>query len=143
MSWRIYNRNTEFQTGDIIETNASKWFLVHFGVLFQKDGEWYVSHLPLKQSRPIIEKLDDFKKKRIIYRYFRDQLTEAYNDREILKRSEDLQKYEYDAINFNCEDYVKHIIEGVKLGFDLRLGIVITVIVTIVVVVVVIKLIRK
>lgn len=143
MSWHIYNKNTELKTGDIIETSASKWFLVHFGVIFFIDGVQYISHCPLKEGRPQIEKLSEFKTKRIIYRYFRSDLTECLSDEFILNRSEELQVNEYDAATFNCEDYVKHIAEGVKLGIDLRLGIGISVLVTIIIIVVIIKLIKR
>lgn len=144
MAWHIYHRDTKLQTGDIIESSAAQWFLVHFGILFYKDGVLYIAHCPLMdEGRPVMEPFEQFKKKRIIYRYFRDGITQELSDEYIAQRAEFLQRYPYDATTFNCEDFVKSIAEGVKLGIDLRLGIGLTVVVVIIVVVIVVKLIRR
>ena len=128
MSWiKVTNRNIIFQTGDILETNSTVIpFSTHYGIVFYKNGEAYVSHNPFKRKqgfKPEIITLEDFKKERKIKRFLRNEETKLLTDDYILSKSNSIiEKYKYKkSFIFNCEDYIREI-SNTSIGIDQRVA---------------------
>lgn len=154
--WFEYN-NEQLKTGDVIEVTSSNNFIPdfvkHYGIVFHKNNETYVSHSTVARG-PEIQTLNDFindgKKPRIIARYFRDAETEKLTDEhietksiELIDKSKNNHKYKWDFWTNNCEDYVKNICPDCRIGTDHRSAVIIISLIVLIAIITTIIIIKR
>lgn len=108
---RIDNRNhaiSKLETGDLIKTKADILPIIyHYGIIEKKDNEIYIIHnhpdkINSQGGNTTKELLNDWIKGKDIVSVEKTNL--KIND--VNDLVENLKKYKYDFINFNCEHFV-------------------------------------
>lgn len=111
---------TPLETGDILAVDSFVPWVTHFAMVFSKSGRQFVVENKFLTGNLGIEALEDYRKRRNITSYLRDEKTKALTDALILKKAEECKKIGYRFFHFNCEDFVKHI-SGTEIGYDQRI----------------------
>jgi len=105
------------RTGDVIHSSCTDINMPcrHSGIVIEHNSEKYVLHntpdgVNKHGGTVIASKLDDFIKERAIY-----QIVKTGVSKERILKAYDVHKYKiWDAIDFNCEDFISEIVSREK-----------------------------